>query len=152
MITLTRIQVRRLRAVLRRSTLGIHHRGHVAELVLRSEGGQVRAQHRYGDLAVEHVEPGVVLSAGSVAIPLDALADFEGAADSPVTIDSAAPDRTVVRWDDRGIPQIREYNLNTPVDRLEPVPALPTSWATAPGELLDALAEATETGTDDATR
>ena len=58
MITLTRNQVRRLRVAFRRSALGIAHRGLVPELVLRAEGGQLRAQHRYCDLAVEHVETG----------------------------------------------------------------------------------------------
>ena len=56
MITLTRGQVRRLRSVFRRSTLGIAHRGIVPELVLRDDGGQLRAQYRYGDLAVEYAK------------------------------------------------------------------------------------------------
>ena len=152
MITLTRSQVRRLRAAFRRSILGISHRGIVSELVLRAEGSQLRAQHRYCDLAVECVETGNYRPVTSLAIPLDALADFEGAAETPVTLESAAPDRTVVRWEDRGIPQSREYSLITPVDRQEPMPALPTTWASNPAELLDALAEATETGTPDSTR
>ena len=152
MITLTRSQVRRLRVAFRRSALGIAHRGIVSELVLRAEGGQLRAQHRYCDLAVEYVEPGSYRPAMSIAIPLDALADFEGSADTPVVLESVAPDRTVVRWEDRGIPQSREYSLITPVDRVEPMPALPATWASNPAELLDALAEATETSTPDSTR
>ena len=87
-----------------------------------------------------------------MAIPLDALADFEGAADTPVTLEAAAPDRTVVRWDDRGIPQSREYDLVTPMDRIEPMPAPPANWTTNPAGLLEALAEACETGSDDSTR
>ena len=43
MITLTRSQVRRLRSVFRRSTLGIHHKGTIPPLVLRADGGQLRA-------------------------------------------------------------------------------------------------------------
>ncbi len=152
MITLTRSQVRRLRAAFRRSILGITHRGIVSELVLRAEGSQLCAQHRYCDLAVECVETGNFRPVTSLAIPLDALADFEGAAETPVILESAAPDRTVVRWEDRGIPQSRDYSLITPVDRLEPMPAPPATWASNPVELLDALAEATETGTPDSTR
>ena len=79
MITLTRSQVRRLRSVFRRSALGITHRGIIPALVLRADGGQLRAQYRYRDLAVEYVEPGNHRPAATVAIPLDALADFEGA-------------------------------------------------------------------------
>ena len=91
MITLTRSQIRRLRTVFRRSTLGINHRGVVSELVFRVEGGQLRAQHRYCDLAVEHAEPAAGRSSAIVAVPLDALADFEGAADTPVTLESPRP-------------------------------------------------------------
>jgi hypothetical protein len=152
MIILTRSQVRRLRTVFRRSTLGITDRGQVADLVLRAEGGQLRAQYRYGDLAVEHVERGGDRPASSLALPLDALADFEGAADTPVDLESVAPDRTVVRWEDRGIPQSREYCLVTPIDRAAEMPAMPATWAPGPPELLAALTEATESGTDDSTR
>jgi hypothetical protein len=152
MITLTRSQVRRLRTVFRRSTLGIAHRGVVSELVLRAEGGQLRAQHRYCDLAVEYTERGSYRPIANVAIPLDALADLEGAADTPVILESPDPDRTVVRWQDRGIPQSREYSLTTPLDRVEPMPAPPATWASNAGELLDALSEATETSTPDSTR
>jgi hypothetical protein len=152
MITLTRSRVRWLRVAFRRSALGIAHRGIVSELVLRAEGAQLRAQHRYCDLGVEYVEAGSHRPPASVAIPLDALADFEGAADTPVTLESPDPDRTVVHWEDRGIPQSREYSLITPVDRVEPMPAPPATWAANPGELLAALAEATETTTPDSAR
>src|SRR5262249_37718609 len=82
----------------------------------------------------------------AIAIPLDALADFEGSGDSPVVLEAAAPNQIVVRWDDRGIPQTREYDLITPVDRLDPMPDLPTTWSTNPPELLTALVEATGLG------
>jgi hypothetical protein len=152
MITLTRSQVRRLRVAFRRAALGITHRGIVCPLVLRAEGGQLRAQYRYADLAVGSVEPGSDRTDDSLALPLDALADFEGAADTRVVLESPAPDRTVVRWEDRGIPQSREYSLATPLDRLEPMPAPPATWTSNPGELLDALAEAAETTTPDSAR
>ena len=151
MITLTRNQVRRLRSVFRRSVLGINQRGPIPPLVLHAEGAQLRAHHRYRDLAVEHVEPGSYRPATSLAIPLDDLADFEGSKDSPVVLEAAAPDRTVVRWEDRAIPQSREYDV-TPVDRVGQVPELPASWSSNPAELLTALADATETGIPDSTR
>ena len=110
------------------------------------------SQHRYCDLAVECVETGDHHTAATIAIPLDALADFEGAADTPVVIEAVAPDRTIVRWEDRGIPQSREYNLITPDDRLEPMPASPATWASNPAGLLDALAEAAKTSTPDSNR
>jgi hypothetical protein len=152
MITVTRNQVRRLRQVFRRSVLGINHRGVHSPLLLRAEGAQLRVQHRYCDLAVEHLEPGSYRPMIRIAIPLDALADFEGSGNSPVVLESAAPDRTVVRWDDRGIPQTREYDINTPLDRLDPMPELPATWASTSADLLTGLAKATETGIADSPR
>jgi hypothetical protein len=151
MITLTRCQVRRLRSVFRRSALGITHRGLIPPLVLRADGAQLRAHYRYRDLAVEHVEPGHDRPAATVTIPLDALADFEGPADTPVVLEPLAPDRTVVRWQDRGIPQSRKYDVIS-AERTGEMPGLPTAWTSNPPELLAALADATETSTPDSKR
>ena len=78
MITITRSQARRLRAVFRRHVLGISHRGTIPPLVLRAENTQLRAQYRYSALAIEHFEEGHS-SRETIALPLDALADIEGA-------------------------------------------------------------------------
>src|SRR4051794_3035959 len=91
MITLTRRQARRLRGVFRRHVLGIGHKGPVPPLVLRAEGSQLRAQHRYAALAVVHVEPGADFATGAIALPLDALAELDGRDDSPVALEAAAP-------------------------------------------------------------
>ena len=148
---MTRNQVRRLRWVFRRSILGINQRGPIPPLVLHAEGGQLRAHHRYRDRTVEHAEPGGYRPVMSLAIPLDDLADFEGSKDSAVVLEAAAPDRTVVRWEDRAIPQSREYDV-TPVNRVGQVPERPATWASNPAELRTALAEATETSIPDSTR
>jgi hypothetical protein len=150
-ITLTRRQARSLRGIFRRSVLGISHRGIIPPLVLRTEGTGLRAQYRYAKvLAVEHALPGAFTAGETIALPLDALADFEGRSDSPVVLEAAAPDRTLVRWEDRGIPQSREYPI--PALALPELPELPGSWVDIPGTLLDALAEAGKTGTDSSTR
>jgi hypothetical protein len=150
-ITISRRQVRHLRAVFRRSVLGIGHRGSIPPLVLRAEGTQLRAQYRYSALAVEHVEPGSYQPGETITLPLDALADIEGKEDSPIVLEAVAPDKTVVRWEDHGIPQTREYAVPV-LDKLAALPELPRSWSEAPAALLDALAEATITGSDDNTR
>ena len=66
--------------------------------------------------------PGSYRPAMSLAIPLDDLAEFEGSKDSPVVMEAAAPDRTVVRWEDRATPQSREYETVTPVNHVVPGP------------------------------
>ena len=151
MITFTRRQVRTLRGVFRRSTLGIAHRGPIPPLVFRVDDGQLCARHRYANLAVEHAVTSAWPSSGSVQLPIEALADLEGRDEATVALEAMAPDRTVARWSDRGIPQAREYAL-TPIDGPVPFPDPPRSWSEAPSGLLDALAEATATAAEDDSR
>ncbi len=151
MITLTRRQVRTLRGVFRRSILGIAHRGVLPPLQFTSRGDQVCARYRYGDLAVEQLIPATGPATGTVLLPLDALADLEGRDESPLTLEAVAPDRTVARWSDRGIPQVRDYPVPT-TPAPAPFPEPPDAWSAAPGDLLDALAAATATTTADSTR
>jgi hypothetical protein len=149
MITLTRRQARSLRGVFRRSTLGIAHRGPIPPIVFTAEDGQLRARHRYNTLTVEHIVASAWPSTGTVALPLEALADLEGRDEATVTLESLAPDRTVARWSDKGIPQAREYHI-TPAGAEFPVP--PPSWTEVPTGFLDALAEAVATAAEDDSR
>ncbi len=151
MITLSRRQARRLRGVFRRSVLGISHKGSIPPLIVRSGGAQLRAQYRYASLAVEHVEPDGPYPAEAIALPLDALAECEGRDGSAVVLEAVAPDRTVVRWEDRGIPQTREFAVPA-IATLAPFPEPPADWQDSPPGLLTALAEASATGADDNTR
>jgi hypothetical protein len=151
MVTLTRRQARCLRGVLRRARLAIAHRGPVPPLLLHADGPQLRAQHRYAVLAIEYATGGDLGPGGAVALPLDALAEFEGNDDVPVTLEAAAPDRTTARWSDHGVPQHREYAVPR-VESLASFPDPPAAWAEAPPALLDALAEASATAADDSPR
>ena len=137
MITLSRRQARRLRGVFRRSVLGISHKGAIPPLILRAGGSQLRAQYRYAGLAVEHVEADGPYPAEAIALPLDALAEIEGRDGSPVVLEAVAPDRTIVRWEDRGIPQTREYAVPA-LETLAPFPEPPARWQDSPPGLLDA--------------
>lgn len=151
MITLTRRQARLLRGVFRRSILGIAHRGPIPPIVFAVEGDQLCARHRYAHLAIEHAWPLAWPSSGEVALPLDALADIEGKDDATVALEAATPDRTVVRWTDRGIPQVREYMVPA-VGSLGRFPSPPDAWADLDPGLLEALAEASATAAEDDTR
>ena len=77
MITITRHAARRLRAMLRRSVLGITHRGALPPLVLHAESQHLRAQYRYQGLAIEYVDANGHRLLDSIPVPLHALADFE---------------------------------------------------------------------------
>jgi hypothetical protein len=151
MISLSRRQARRLRAVLRRRTLGIAHRGAVPPLRLLAEPDGLRVRHTQPHLAVEHTLPWAIRQEAVLLLPLEALADFEGRDDSPVVLEPAAAGRTVARWHDRGIPQAREYAVPDP-DDLPAFPDPPASFDSCPAELLGALAEAAGTTADDTRR
>jgi hypothetical protein len=150
-ITLTRNQVRRLRSVFRRSILGVAHKGPIAAIVFHADGSILRTRFQYRELAIEHVEDSTTTSSDTVALPLDVLADFEGAADSTVTLESIGTNRSIACWQDHGIPQVREYDV-PPTDLEAVMPKLPLTWVSNPPDLLAALAEATETSTDDSAR
>ena len=87
----------------------------------------------------------------SIPVPLDVLGEIEGRDDSPVVFEAAEPDRTVIRWQDHGIPQVRDCPV-TPFGNIAPFPETPTAWTQAPADLLAALAEASEICTDESTR
>jgi hypothetical protein len=84
MITLTRRRARALRGLFRRAALGIGTRGPVPPLVLRVDGSVLRARHRYAALAVECDLGRFAGPDEEVALPLDALAEFEGRDETPV--------------------------------------------------------------------
>ncbi len=151
MITIIRRKARMLRSVFRRAVLGITHKSTIPPLELHAEGTHLRAQYRNDSQAVEYVEAGSFAPLDSIPVPLDVLADIEGRDDSPVVIEAADPDRTVIRWQDHGIPQTREMSV-TPVGNIAAFPETPTAWTQAPGDLLIALAEASEICTDETTR
>jgi hypothetical protein len=151
LITLTRRLARRLRGVLRRSALGLPRHGPIASLVLRSDGRQLRAQYRYEGIAVEHVSPCPRADAGAVAVPLEALADFEGRDETPVALEPAGPGRVSARWADRGVPASRAYEAPD-VDSLPEMPAPPEPRHESTPLLLDALAEACATAGEDSPR
>ncbi|CAN5909094.1 hypothetical protein BH23PLA1_BH23PLA1_42600 [soil metagenome] len=152
MITLTRIQARRLRTVFRRRRLGIHHKGLVPPLVFSNDPNTgLRVRHHRPPLAVECLLPATADSSGPVLLPLDALADFEGKDGATVVLETSAPGRTVARWSDRGIPQIREYAVPA-LDSLPAFPGPPEGFQSVPAGLLDALAEASATTDSASTR
>jgi hypothetical protein len=151
LITITRCKVKTLRSILRRATLGIRHRSSIPPLVLHAEGTRLRARYQHDSVAVEYVEPGSYGPLDSIPVPLDVLGDIEGRDDSPVVFEAAEPDKTDIRWQDHGIPQVRECAV-TPFGNIAPFPETPTAWTQAPADLLAAFAEASEICTDDSTR
>ncbi|WP_165253512.1 hypothetical protein, partial [Paludisphaera soli] len=144
MIVLTRRDARRLRAVLRRRTLGFARNGPAPPIVIDADpAGGSRVRLHLDHLAVECILEGVSGAEGSVMIPLEALADFEGRDDFPVLLESPGPGRSTARWDDRGVPQSREYAV--PDVAPQAFPETPAALVERLPGLLEALAEAAAT-------
>ncbi|MDG3005935.1 hypothetical protein [Paludisphaera mucosa] len=144
MIVLTRREARRLRAVLRRRTLGLARNGPAPPVTLQAAptGGLLVRLH-FDHLAVECLLEGDGRADGSVMIPMEALADFEGRDESPVTLESPSPGRSTAHWDDRGVPQSREYAV--PDVAKQAFPEVPADLVERPPGLLEALSEAAQT-------
>jgi hypothetical protein len=119
--------------------------------VLHAEGQQLRAQYRYQDLALEYVEPGDHRPLDSIPVPLDVLADVEGRDNTSVVLEAAEPDKTIIRWNDHGIPRSRVYPV-TPFGKIAPFPETPTAWTDISGNVLEALEEASRICTEETNR
>ena len=118
MITITRRQARRLRAVFRRNVLGIGHRGSVPPLVIRALGNELRAEHWYAGLGVVYIESGVYRPVEAIALPLDALADCEGRDEAPIVLEAAACPRPTTRPPDCGWTAWTRRSWRRALDRL----------------------------------
>lgn len=109
MITITRHFIWQLRNLLRR--IGLQGRSNsrsVPVLFLASEEGfHVRAVNR--TTALEYHQP-APLPPAQFALPIEALVACEGKRETPVTIETTTDGRISVRWEDRGLPQVRLYD------------------------------------------
>ena len=152
MITFSRRQARRLRAVFRRHALGITHKGAVPPLVLVPDPAVgLRVRHHQPPLAVETVLRCPQGVQPPLCLPLDALTDLEGSEDAPIVLEAAGANQVTARWEDRGIPQVKEFPV-TEFASLPPFPGLPDSWESCPAGTLDMLAEAAATTDGGSTR
>ena len=141
MITLSRTQVRSLRRVFRRATLGLGRRGPVPPLVFEVANDRLHVRHRQPHLVVEHVAPLAGVASGPIALPLDALADLGRGHGSALALEATDGDRTIARWTDRGAARAREY-VAPPGDGAGMILNPPLAWADPGPGLLDALSQA----------
>jgi hypothetical protein len=111
------------------------------------DGRRIRLNH--ADITAEFREPGQ-WPAETLAIPLQALADFEGRSDAVVTLEQLGSS-ILARWDDRGVPREMEYDWQHPSD-LQTFPDVPESTTTNEPGFLKALADATQSAAQVAIR
>ncbi len=141
MIQITRTLARHWRAVLRK-TFTTGRRGRVP-LLLQTGGDGLRLRAVDGDVAVEYHRPGK-LPADSLVFPSEALADFEGGREDAVILESVGTEGVQARWNDGGVPQVRDYVLSDN-DVAPDFPALPQRWHRQDQSLLAGLRDAVAT-------
>jgi hypothetical protein len=149
-IEMSRRLARQLRAVLRKAVPLGGGRVPRPPLVLQAgpDGLRVRAHH--SDIAVEHHQPGP-RPADVLAVPGATLDDFEGSRDTVVVLEKVSEDAVQARWEDAGLPQVRDYRA-LDVANLPPFPELSGKLAPVEAGLLDALHEATRTAAREGVR
>ena len=148
MIEITRLLARKLRTVFRRaSRKAVAFEQYVS---FEAHGDGLRARLHHGEVLVEYQQSGI-FPTETVVLPLDALGDFEGKCETPVTLEQA-PDKTVrVRWNEGVVPQEKEYGIpsSNPIDKY---PDLPEKMTVNEPTLLRALADAKDSAAREETK
>ena len=149
MITISRLLAKQIRSVVRRALqLSASQADQVVWLHADNTGLRLRAQNQHA--TIEYHLPGEG-PAGSVAITMEALAACEGAkADQFVRIERPSEGLTVLRWDDRAVPQSLQVDASK--IRADASPIQPETWTTNAPNLLGALADAMRIVPAEATR
>ena len=151
MLSITRRQARGLRPIFRRATFDVAHRGPAPPLILDDTGERLVARCVNAGLAVEHKLGTTRGTPERIALPLDALADFEGRDDSIVSFERQPDGRTVAHWSDHGIPVTRVYDAIDPATLLA-FSARPERTGPCSRALVEALAEARQVAGEDSAR
>jgi len=150
MIEITRALARQLRAVFRKAVPISAGRSPRPPLVLHAgkDGLRVRAHHP--EVAAEFHLPGT-RPADVIAMPAETLHDFGGRKDETVILETTEPGTVQVRWDDSGLPQVRDYT--TPdQEKLPAFPEEPRRLSPVDATILKALDDAAQTAARDGVR
>ena len=150
MIEITRDLARQVRAVFRKATKSSVGRPIHAPILLHAGPDGLRVRMHHDEVAVDYHEPGQ-RPTDSLALPLDGFQDFEGKTTAPVILEKIRSGMTQGRWDDDGLPQVRDYGAKeskTPIAW----PELPAQFVAVDASLLNALVEASRTAAREKTR
>ena len=148
MITISRAFARQFRAVARRAGLGKAGLLGSASARLLATADSLSLQASNGRVAIEHRSTGK-FTPTDISVPLQLFADCEAKAESLVTIRLDDTGRIAAAWDDRGVPQHRDYEVPKTAPE---IPTGPSEWSTNDHNLLVALRDAKATAEESATR
>ena len=150
LIEISRSVVRSFRAVLKKIATVLGNREPPAVVLFRTDRMGLHIQARNSQIALEHSLPGSYTAVEEVALPAEALGDFESRKDASVRF-QVSKNQVIASWQDKAVPQVKQYLAAEP-NRIPKMPALPPSMQRQPVELLKALADASEIAATDSTR
>lgn len=143
MLKVPRDLLRHFRAVLRQSLLAVAPRGPWPVVLAQADREGLTLQASQGELALRYRQPGAA-GRGTLAIPGEVLAQFEGRRADLVSLEFMGPGKGKANWADAGVPRTIEFELAKP-DSVSVFPDLPRQFSPIPASLLEALAEAAHT-------
>ncbi len=142
MIQITCALARQLRTVFRKALSPAALRGSPVPVVFHADqdGLHIRIQHE--EIAVAYQQPGSC-EAERVLSPLHVLDDVEGRQETLVALETTESDTIQARWDDGGVPQLKDYPVQdgTP---LQPFPEAPAQFSPLEPDVRKALDEAAQ--------
>lgn len=148
MITITRLLARQFRAVFRRAR--IVNRGPTLPICISAGAAGVCISAHSLNGIVEHREPGQ-FPAEQLVTPFELLSACEGSQPDAVTLEQKADGKVQAAWNDRGVPQVVEYDVHESQREITQ-PVEPATWKQVSAELLHALHEAKDTTADQSVR
>lgn len=143
MIELPRALAVWFRSVVRKSVMAADPRGPCPLVLLQGGPAGLTLSCSQGDVAVGYHGPGSRPPA-RLALPLSALASFEGRGDGLVVLEAVGPFKLRASWSDRGVARAAEFDTAS-AEGARPAPQPADNAIAMPGGFLTALAEAGRT-------
>ncbi len=150
MIEITRALARRLRAVFRKAIGSGGIRSARPPVIFQAGRDGLHVRVHDPDVAVEYYQTGD-RSVERLTVPFDALQDFAGRADTAVALEPAGPENVQARWDDDGVPQVRDYP-SADAPNQPSWPELPEPFAPVAPDFIKALDRAAQTAARESIR
>ena len=150
MISITRSLARQLRAVFRRAGLKPQGDNYGPRAVFQTGPDGLRVWSMNVDAAIQYHEPGQFETA-EFHLPLELLDACQGKQQDAVTLEARPKQKAVAAWNDRGIPQVVEYDAQ-PAKKGFTLPALPESMSISDPAIWPALHETCQVVDHESTR
>jgi hypothetical protein len=150
MIEVSRVLLRRFRAVVRRSLMDTDPRGIWPVVVCRADGQGLSMEAHHGDLAVRHRQHGNLVEQ-TINFPGGLLTELQGRSDQPVALDVIDSTKGKATWLDGAVPRAVEFDMVAP-DTLLKLPEMPKEARELSSDFLTALGEAARTTAKDRVR